>query len=222
MVETAIFALLHVLVFVYWLGGDLGAFYSSRFLIADGVSADRRLLAAKVVGDVDMAPRSALILAFPTGFLLAISKGWLDVSMAWGWAALLAGLAWLAVAWRIHIAHGQAGAMRTVDLAIRWIALAALAGAGFAGLAGIYEAPAFISLKLLLLAAAIAMGLAIRRVLAPLGPALAGLNGDAPASAEARLKTTLQRVRPLVTVIWAILLAAAFLGLWTPTVLEGA
>ena len=51
LVDQALFALLHVLVFVYWLGGDLGAFYTSRFLIQPDISADRRLMAAKIVGD---------------------------------------------------------------------------------------------------------------------------------------------------------------------------
>lgn len=70
-IDKAPFGLLHVLVFVYWLGGDLGAFYSSRFLTRPGVTPEKRLLAAKIVGDVDMAPRSALILTFPTGLALA-------------------------------------------------------------------------------------------------------------------------------------------------------
>jgi len=61
----ALLLLLHVLILVYWLGGDLGAFVAS-FVIANP-DRDRaaRLGAARLLGDVDMAPRTALILAFP-------------------------------------------------------------------------------------------------------------------------------------------------------------
>jgi succinate-semialdehyde dehydrogenase / glutarate-semialdehyde dehydrogenase len=65
--DVALFGLLHILVFVYWLGGDLGAFYASWYVSMPKVSADRRLLASRIVGDVDMAPRTALILALSTG-----------------------------------------------------------------------------------------------------------------------------------------------------------
>ncbi|MEM9841570.1 MAG: hypothetical protein AAF767_02935, partial [Pseudomonadota bacterium] len=95
MIDQALFALIHILVFVYWLGGDLGAFYTSRFLTQPDVSADRRLMAAKIVGDVDMAPRTALILALPTGLVLAQSKGWLDLGWPIVGAILVASLFWL-------------------------------------------------------------------------------------------------------------------------------
>lgn len=217
-IDLALLTAAHVLVLVYWLGGDLGAFYSSHFLTRPDVPAAQRLLAAKIVGDVDMAPRSALILAFPTGIAVALAKGWIDGPAWWGWLAFGVGLAWLALAWRLHLAHGGAPqALRTLDLAIRWLLLVGLTGTGAAALAGAIALPLFISLKLILLALATAMGLAIRRVLTPLGPALAGLNGSDAAGAEASLAATLNRARPLVLVIWAILITATLLGLWTPT-----
>ncbi|MEM0986585.1 MAG: hypothetical protein AAGJ32_10080 [Pseudomonadota bacterium] len=217
MAETAIITLLHVLVFVYWLGGDLGAFYSSRFLTADGVSVDRRLFAAKIVGDVDMAPRTALILAFPTGFHLASVKGWITVDAHWIFAAWAASLAWLTLAWFLHVQHGASATWKSVDLAIRWAALAALAGTSFAALTGTLSVPAFLALKMLLLATAIGLGLLIRRMLQPLGPALVGLTGDAPETATQSLATTINTVRPAVMGIWLILVTSALLGLWTPT-----
>lgn len=218
MVDQALLALLHVLVFVYWLGGDLGAFYSSHFLTRTNVTSDRRLMAAKIVGDVDMAPRTALILALPTGLMLAESKGWI----AMGWpimgAIVLASLVWLALAWKLHLAHEPPPAwIKTTDTLIRYgLILALVTGSGLA-LASTIELPLFIALKLLALAGCIALGLYIRVVLKPLGPALMGLTGPNASSAEADLASTLNRARPLVMGIWALLLIAAFLGLWTPT-----
>ena len=218
MLDQALFALLHVLVFVYWLGGDLGAFYASRFLTQPDVSADRRLMAAKIVGDVDMAPRTALILALPTGLLLAESKGWLALGWPLVGGVVVASLMWLGLAWHLHMKHGGASdSLRKLDLIVRWLLVAALIGGAIVGLAGLYALPLFLSLKFLALAGCIILGLYIRAVLKPLGPALMGLSGSNAEAAQADLAQTLNRARPLVTGIWALLLIAAFLGLWTPT-----
>ncbi|MEL7042161.1 MAG: hypothetical protein AAGL90_11600 [Pseudomonadota bacterium] len=218
MIDQALFALIHVLVFVYWLGGDLGAFYTSRFLTQPDVSADRRLMAAKIIGDVDMAPRTALILALPTGLVLAQSKGWLDLGWPIVGAILVASLFWLALAWHLHLKHGAAPELlRKLDLALRWALVLALGGWAIAGLIGMLALPMFLALKLLALVGCILLGLFIRGTLKPLGPALMGLSGPDAETAQADLAATLKRARPLVTGIWALLLIAAFLGLWTPT-----
>lgn len=216
--DQTLFALIHVLVFVYWLGGDLGAFYTSRFLTQPNVSADRRLMAAKIVGDVDMAPRSALILALPTGLLLAESKGWLSLGWPIVVAISLASLVWLALAWKLHLDHGGPPPwMKTVDSTVRYAFIVILVGTSVAAMTAQIDLPLFIALKMLALAGCVALGLYIRVVLKPLGPALMGLTGPEASTAEADLAQTLNRARPLVTGIWALLLIAAFLGLWTPT-----
>ena len=218
MLDQSLFALLHVLVFVYWLGGDLGAFYTSRFLTQPDVSTDRRMMAAKIVGDVDMAPRTALILALPTGLALAQSKGWLDLSWMLVSLIAIASLAWLVLAWILHLRHGGAPqALKTLDLAIRWLLIAGLVIWAGMGLMGSTSLPLFLALKMLLLAGCIALGLFIRVVLHPLGPALMGLSGPEASAAEASLASTLNRARPLVMGIWVLLVSAAFIGLWTPT-----
>lgn len=218
MLDQAIFALIHVLVFVYWLGGDLGAFYTSRFLTQPDVPPDRRFMAAKIVGDVDMAPRTALILALPTGLMLAESRGW--VSLGWGPVAgiVVASLIWLAIAWKLHVQHAPPPqTLKRVDMAIRWAMVLGLGGWAIAGLAGAVTLPLFIALKMIALVGCILLGLFIRSVLQPLGPALAGLNGPEADAAQADLAQTLNRARPLVSCIWVLLLVAALLGLWTPT-----
>jgi hypothetical protein len=218
-IEIAFWTLLHMLVLVYWLGGDLGAFYTSRYLTDPGIHPDRRLMAAGIVGDVDMAPRTALILALPTGYMLAVTTGWLSAPIWTAWGVLLAGLVWLGIAWRLHLAHGRAPVwLKTVDLGLRWVLLASLAASGVAALSGVIDMPAFIALKCLCLSAAIGMGLMIRRVLSPLGSALVGLQSAEPAAAEAKLAQTLRRARPLVLVIWALILAAACFGLLKPEI----
>jgi len=217
MLDAAVLGLLHLLVFAYWLGGDLGAFYASRFLVLPGIAPGQRIWAAKIVGDVDMAPRSALILALPTGLALAVSKNWIALSFPILAAVTLLSLIWLWLVWHLHHADAPASSiLRRIDIAARWILLFGLIAWALAGLSGHAALPFFIELKLLLLAGCLALGLFIRRVLTPLGPALAGLSGPNSNAAEASLAATLNRARPLVAAIWALLLLAALLGLWTP------
>lgn len=217
MTDIALFTLLHLLVFVYWLGGDLGAFYTSRFLIRPGVSVDRRLMAAKIVNDVDMAPRTALILALPTGITLASVKGWFDLPLPYLALMWVLMLGWLGLAWAIHLKHGGAPALwRQADLTLRWVLILGLTALAGWNLFGEGSLPLFLALKLLALAGCTGLGLLIRAGLKPLGPALMGLTGPDSAAAETSLATTLNRVRPLVTGIWALLIAAAFLALLKP------
>jgi hypothetical protein len=177
-----------------------------------------RLLALKLLLNCDMGPRTALILAFPTGFALAAAKGWLAAP---GWTvafAGLAGLAWLAVAWAIHLKHGPAAnPWRKVDSAVRIAVLAALLACGVAGLAGALEMPEFIAIKLLLLAIGVGLGLLIRRQLAPLFPAVGALraHGASPET-DAAIAGVLSRTTVSVMGIWAIVLIAAYTGIATP------
>ena len=48
---------LHILLFVYWLGGDAGVFYSSTFVTDTTLSREARLTAFKIFINLDMLPR---------------------------------------------------------------------------------------------------------------------------------------------------------------------
>lgn len=209
--------LLHILVLVYWLGGDLGAYYASRFLTDHKRAVPERMLALTILNNIDMAPRSALILALPTGVLLGWLKGWLEAP---AWLPLVIGVAslgWLALAWRVHLTHGAAPGLKRLDIAVRWIVLALLLGVGVAGIAGAIALPLFIAGKLIVLAACVGLGLLVRRQLVPLFAPIREMaaTGATPAT-DAAIDGVLGQTRPTVMVIWALLLVAAYLGIATP------
>lgn len=215
---TALITLLHVLVFVYWLGGDLGAFYTSRMVSDPARPAAARIAAAQALSALDMAPRTALILTLPTGASLAGALGYITLSLSALIVIWALSLGWLWIAWRIHLKHlAPAAGMRRLDLAIRWAVLSGLVVTGAGVLAGAVDAPLFLGLKLLILAAAIATGLWVRRLIAPFGSAFTALVTDgASAEGDRIIATALARARPAVMLIWLLLLAAAFLGFWRP------
>lgn len=215
-IEAALFTLLHLLVFAYWLGGDLGVFYSSFLLEDESRAAAGRLAAGMVVADVDLAPRLALLMTLPTGLALAAAKGWIDIGGAAVAAAFLAAFGWAFLVCRLHVAHGASN-LRRIDLALRVVFFIALTGAGAAGLAGALAAPKFIAGKLLLLGLCVAMGLFVRAALAPFAPAYGRLaHGTAGPGDDRAIRSALARARPFVVVIWIALAAAAFLGALAP------
>ena len=63
--------LLHLLTFVYWVGADLGVFYSARLVVNAKYTFQTRLQVLKLLGWVDMIPRYMLLLTFPIGLTLS-------------------------------------------------------------------------------------------------------------------------------------------------------
>jgi len=51
----------HVLLFGYWLGSDLGVFYCDSQLTRDDLSLDERLRVRQIRRKVDMAPRTCRV-----------------------------------------------------------------------------------------------------------------------------------------------------------------
>ena len=215
--ELTLFTLLHLLVFVYWLGGDVGVFYASTLLTDDKRDAAGRLAAGKIVADVDLAPRFCLLLALPTGLALAAVKGWMQIDAVWLVTAFIGAFAWIYLVVQLHIRHAGMEAMKRLDTVLRALFLAGLAIAGIGGLIGVFSAPLFVSLKFLILAFAVLMGLLVRIALAPFGAAYIALatNGPDP-DTDRIIKTSLNRARPAVVMIWLALLLAVWLGLATP------
>lgn len=217
-VGLSLLTLLHLLIPIYWLGGDLGAFYSSRFMVDPARSVPERMMGLKILNNIDMAPRTMLILTLPTGFGLAVAKGWIDLPVSAAILAWVLGLIWLALAWTVHLKHGPAGAgYKRVDIAVRYVVLVGLIGSGGAGLMGIIALPLFISLKLLALATCISIGLLVRRQLVPLFPAIIALreNGPTP-EGDRTISGVIAITQPTVMVLWVVVLIACFLGIAKP------
>ena len=59
----------HLLLFVYWLGGDMGVFYSSGMVIDPKLSNSARVTAAKIMIDLDFVPRICMTLTLTVGGL---------------------------------------------------------------------------------------------------------------------------------------------------------
>ena len=123
-----IFKLLHVLTFVYWVGADLGVFYSARLVVNPKYSPETRARVLKLLAAIDMIPRYMLLLSFPVGTTLAANLGYSPIDGLWLYLAWAAAIAWIAMVWQIHHREGTNAAKRLtrLDLMLRFIFIAAL------------------------------------------------------------------------------------------------
>jgi hypothetical protein len=211
---------LHVLTFVYWLGADLGVFYSSRFVVNADYTPETRAVALKILAWLDMAPRYALLLTLPVGLQLAHGAELSAIGGGWLLLAWLGSAAWISLVITIHRREGTAAGRRLgqIDLGLRFVLIAGLVVAAvlsFTG--GAPFAADWLALKALLFALAVTMGVGIRVTFAPFGPAFARLMTEgSSAEVEERMSTALARAKPFVLVLWAIIAAAAFIGISQP------
>ncbi|MFF5081900.1 hypothetical protein ACFY36_33030 [Actinoplanes sp. NPDC000266] len=218
-----LFLYLHIVLMVFWLGGDLGVFYSSRFVIDPSLTPAARLTALKIMSGLDLGPKICLILFLPSGLTLialdahgANLPGWLPVP-AW-----IGALVWVWLMYTDHHEPGKHPLVRRLDWLIRIAVIAGMAGAGLYTLIasrpfGVDTNPRWLGAKVLLYALAIAAGLGIRRTLRPFGAAFGTVMGGAAGTAtETVLRRSVNGCLPYVWTIWLSVLAAGLLGVAKP------
>jgi len=200
----------HLLVLVYWLGGDLGVFYLSRTVTNSHADNAQRQFAVRMLLALDLAPRISMIATLPTGLTLAAASGWLVVP-PWLVAACWIGAGvWLGLMLFAH-RHPAAELARRVDLVVRYALLI-----GITAFSWSLTLPLFIAVKLQLFTVTIALGLWVRRCLKPLPEGLAALaNGDLD-TANRLISASIGASRKPVLGIWAVVGIAAVMGLWRP------
>jgi hypothetical protein len=217
---------LHILLFTYWLGADLGVFYASKFVTNPQVSPAGRAIAMKVMHMVDLAPRVCLILMLPSGVTLMASTD-LGRDVFYGWPLVLVwvgGLIWLGI--MLVDFFKRAGKHADLVHKCDWIVrismvIGLLAVAGYAFVVdepfGATTNPKWLAGKVAAYAICIFGGVMIRVSLRPFGPAFAKLmsEGSSPA-VERDIDGSMRRAIPYVLLIWVMVLAAAFLGVVKP------
>lgn len=231
-----VFLVLHVFLLVYWLGGDLGTYYSSRYVMRPDLPIEARRTALAIMSFCDVFPRICLVLFLPSGLtLLALgpySGGYLARWMLipiW-----IGGLAWLWMVITEYRSHGAASPrlvwIRRLDLWIRYAVIAGTVGLGLATLVGgdavasrlsgldVTSNPRWLGLKIAMYGIAVLAGVLIRRDLRPFGPAWVRLvtTGGSTPELEAGIGGAIHRSERWVYVIWVCVIGAAVLGILKP------
>jgi hypothetical protein len=214
--EYLLIKFLHLLGFAYWLGCDLGVFYTS-YIVTDDKRPDAvRLVAAKILLALDQVPRMSMTVMLPLGTHLAWIMGVLPIDAGMVGVVWLVCIAWLASVITLHrAANGPLKAALTrVDFVFR---LAVAAGLVIAGLLAWIKGgpvPYWVAAKYALFGAMVGLGLMIRVKLKPFGPAFATVaTGKVSAEENRIIRDSLAATRPLVIGIWFAILLSAALGI---------
>ena len=209
--------LLHVVGFAYWLGADLGVFYSSYFVADAERSTDVRIATAKILFALDQAPRVCMTMMLPVGVHLTWEMGIFEFSgttMALIWVACFA---WLAMVITLHVSKPSPGKaiLTTVDFWFRLLLSSGLIILGaIAQFTDAMRMPHWAALKLLIFGVLIGCGLIVRIKLKPFAPAFANLAGGNVSDADnAAIRGSLAGTRPFVITIWVGLIASTAYGL---------
>ena len=97
MTSYSLWTYLHILLFVFWLGADVGVFAAAAYAKNAKLSFESRATLLKLAGFVDLFPRISFALMLPAGLHLAGVTGTLPVSVAMLVGAWCIGLLWAAL-----------------------------------------------------------------------------------------------------------------------------
>lgn len=207
----------HLLLFVLWLGADVGVFLlGQNFRRRAKYDLPQRLVLLRLLVSLDMVPRSAWALMVPSSLSIAVAGGWADLPgwlVAGSWA-LAAG--WLYLVWDAHRADGSPRAAR--DRRIEFWLKVALA-IGYTGLGvvslelGSPIPHAWLAWKALLFGLIFVAAIMIDVRFKPVGPHLMRLVAEGSSDAtEAPLLAAMNRTRNWVWTVYALLVATSWLG----------
>lgn len=213
--ELLVFA--HTLLFVYWLGGDLGVYLSAEFVANRELPIDERMRFIQVLMQCDMGPRTALIGLIPLGFQMAYMLRASPIGGLWLIAIWVVCLVWLAANWWMFF-NDQApltATLRQVDMYVRYVVIASMGGLGLWSL--VQEAPIYfnwLAAKIFLFAIAVSLGVYLRGEIKNwiIGFAMVRAGGEEANKGNDIIADALGRSKVAALILWTTVAVIAFLG----------
>jgi len=210
----------HLLLFVYWLGGDLGVFYSSGMVVDPKLSNAARVTAAKIMVNLDFVPRICMTLMLTVGGLLSGEIGiehplWQTI----GFIAL--GPGWLAMVLFLHFNHGTplSNLVTKIDYYFRWALVVYLFASVtfYTFFSDRLDTAPWVSAKLAIFAVLVFCGLMIRKYIPDYAIGIGKLrNDEVTDEINASMLASLNKCRPFVVAIWIGLLLECVIGVVKP------
>lgn len=213
-----VMVIIHVLLFVYWLGGDLGVFYSSNFVVRSDLQPESRAVAAKIMLDLDQIPRICMSLMLTVGGILTEFIG---VPHPWYQkiGILLLGPVWFFCVMYLHFRHGSKShaLVAKFDMFIRWAVVIGLpiSVVWHWESNNLAEYP-WVAVKLIVFAFLVFCGIMVRGKIGPFFSTLLKCRaGEVPTEEEnIAQRKSLSQVRVWVFMIWGGVFLEGFIGIW--------
>jgi hypothetical protein len=206
----------HVLMFVYWLGADLGVFTLALALKNPAYTVEQRVLLMRMSLFIDLTPRAAMALIAPIGLMLAESQGlvsvpnWLNAII---WVAAVLWIVGEIVAFRhmgkplmMRIYMGTGSLFVIIFVACSWYGIQSLR------LGEPFMEP-WLALKVLLFGQVFLVSALMAVFYAPIEAIFERMRatGSTP-ELEARLRSQVNRGAVVTIILFLLLATIAFLG----------
>ena len=212
--------LMHLLLFAYWLGGDIGVFYSSGFAVNRKLSRGARQAAGTIMMNLDLIPRLCLSLMLTVGGILTHYYG-IDHPLWQMVGIILLGPIWTCSLIYIHFNEGTdlVKTMTKIDYYFRWIMVFTLiASVSYAFyFTDSLNANPWVGAKLIVFAALIFCGIMIRKYI---GGFIKGIHNIATDNIneadDIAMAESLSKARVFVLTIWFLLLVEVWIGVAKP------
>lgn len=211
----------HVLLFVLWLGADVGVFLlGQHFRKRAAYSLQERLTLLKMLVLVDMTPRTAWALMVPLSLSVSALGGWWTVPGWWVVAAWVVAGFWLFLVWDAHFQGQTPRAARNRRIEF-WLKIGLTAFYLWLGLSSLLNGapigPGWLAWKATLFGAIFAAAIMIDVAFKPVGPLLGRLIAEGSSDAtELPLLKVMNRTRIWVWCVYLLLLATSWLGAVKP------
>lgn len=211
---------IHILLFVYWLGADLGVFLLALASKRSDLSFAERSLALKMALVIDVMPRLSFALMFPVGLELAAAKGYVEPSTLVRVVSWLISAAWVGIVIGMTKLEGKpvAHALTKANVALHAILLVVVVGIGASSVLGHGPFPAgWLGWKILLFGLIFFCGIMIDREFKPMLPAFTRLatEGSKP-DIERDITRAVNGAVVWVLALYALVAGVAFLGTAKP------
>ena len=210
----------HILLFVYWLGADLGVFLLARAAKRTDLNFDQRALLLKMAMLIDLTPRIAFVLMFPVGLHLSMALGLVSVGPLLLTAVWLLAGGWLALLFAIGRHEGTAtgAALAQWNLRLQALLGALIIAVAISSLLGYGPfRTGWLGLKVLLFGLIFVCSIMIDVRFRPLMPAFARLavEGSKP-DIERAVSGAIDGAIRWVLALYALVVIIAFLGTVKP------
>lgn len=213
----SVLAFFHIILFVFWLGGDLGvAVLGDHFRKRNDYSIQERLTILKLLVIIDMGPRIAWCLMIASTISLVKVGGYWDVP-SWGvvlaWAISLFWL-WLTISAHKAGQTPKAAKLKTVEMILKWCLAAFYLGLGVLSLATDFPLePNWLASKAFLFGLIFIAAILIDVMFKPVGPLLlAVIEKGSSDETEIPLRKTMDKSRFWVRMTYLLLVIVGFIG----------
>ncbi len=217
---TSFFIFVHVLLMAFWLGADMGTYYSAQLILNRDYTPPQRAVLARVLQGVDMFPRVAMTLIVPTGLTIAYNKGWAPVGMAGLLIVWVVSLAWTWLVWNVHrpTAPEWGKKLQRVEDIWNYVLLAIVIVTLIVSLSsGDLFPENWLRLKIALYGLTVVILIVVNFMFKPFGPAFGRLmsEGSTP-EIEDTIAALINRGKPWIWAIWGIVVINTALAIFKP------